>query len=158
MVFSNIIGKKVKKLGGEIECIRRMLEEHGVNHTSQREEILGLFISEPNHYKPDELFKRLRCKGIGIATIYRTLELLQGCGIIKEISVGKERYYELKKGNSKSIYIHFKCCSCGKFYDYFDAEAAGELVNVVESAEHRMNVKVNDITIMVNGLCSSCKK
>jgi Fe2+ or Zn2+ uptake regulation protein len=65
-----------------------MLEDHGIAHTHQREEILSLFILESKHLKPDEVFKLLRCKGIGIATVYRTLEMLRECDIIKEISVG----------------------------------------------------------------------
>jgi len=147
----------VKTLGGEIECIRKMLEEHGISHTNQREEILGLFIVEPRHYKPDEVFKLLRCKGIGIATVYRTLEMLRECDLIKEISVGKERFFELKRPESKYIYVHFKCDNCGAFYDYYDIEGAQEYVAAVDSLEEKMNVKVNDVNITVNGLCSKCK-
>lgn len=144
-------------LSAEIECVRKILEEHGISHTHQREEILSLFIAEPKHYKPDEVFKLLRCKGIGIATVYRTLEMLRECEIIKEISVGKERFYELKKLDDKYIYVHFKCNKCGTFYDYYDAEAAQGYIAAIESLEEKMNVKVNDVSITVNGLCGKCK-
>lgn len=147
----------MSKLCEDIACIRKMLEEHGIAHTQQREEILSLFIIEPKHYKPDEVFKLLRCKGIGIATVYRTLEMLRESDIIKEISVGKERFYELKKAESKCVYVHFKCDKCGSFYDYFDMEAANELSAMINSAEKKMNVKVRDVNIMVNGSCSNCK-
>lgn len=141
----------------EIECIRKMLEEHGITYTHQREEILSLFITEPKHYKPDEVFKLLRCKGIGIATVYRTLEIFRECEIIKEISVGKERFYELKKIDDKYIYVHFKCKKCGTFYDYYDIEAAQEYIAAVDSMEDKMNVKINDVNITVKGLCGNCK-
>ena len=135
-----------------------MLEERGIAHTQQREEILSLFILEPKHYKPDEVFKLLRCKGIGIATVYRTLEMLRASDIIKEISVGKERFYELKKPDSKCVYVHFKCDKCGSFYDYYDVEAAHEFAAAIESAEKKMNVMVRDVNITVNGSCSKCKE
>jgi Fe2+ or Zn2+ uptake regulation protein len=144
-------------LSEEIECIRKLLEEHGISHTHQREEIMSLFITEPKHYKPDEVFKLLRCKGIGIATVYRTLEMLRECGIIKEISVGKERFYELKQLDNKYIYVHFKCIKCGTFYDYYDVEAAQEYIAAVDSMEDKMNVKVSDVNITVKGLCSNCR-
>ncbi|HYE82944.1 MAG TPA: Fur family transcriptional regulator [Clostridia bacterium] len=144
-------------MSAEIECIRKMLEEHGISYTHQREEILSLFIVESRHYKPDEVFKLLRCKGIGIATVYRTLEMLRECDIIKEISIGKERFFELKKPESKYIYVHFKCDKCGAFYDYYDIEAAQEYMTAVDTMEEKMNVKVNDVNITVNGLCSKCK-
>jgi Fe2+ or Zn2+ uptake regulation protein len=144
-------------LSEEIECIRKLLEEHGISHTHQREEIMSLFITEPKHYKPDEVFKLLRCKGIGIATVYRTLEMLRECGIIKEISVGKERFYELKQLDNKYIYVHFKCIKCGTFYDYYDMEAAQEYIAAVDSMEDKMNVKVSDVNITVKGLCSNCR-
>lgn len=141
----------------EVECIQKMLEDHGIAHTRQREEILSLFIMESKHYKPDEIFKLLRGKGIGIATVYRTLEMLRERGIIKEISVGKERFYELKHQESKHIYVHFKCNKCGKLFDYYNIEAVQECVSNVETIEKNMNVKVNDVNINLYGLCSKCK-
>lgn len=141
----------------DIARIRKMLEEHGIAHTHQREEILGLFMGEKKHYKPDEIFKLLRCKGIGIATVYRTLEMLRECEIIKEISVGKERFFELKKPEDKSLYLHFKCEKCGRFYDYYDLEAAQVFSVAVDKAEKEMNVAVNDVNITVIGTCSKCK-
>ena len=142
----------------EIACIRKMLEEHGIAHTHQREEILSLFIVESRHLKPDEVFKQLRCKGIGIATVYRTLEMLRECDIIKEISVGKERFYELKRNDEKYIYVHFKCCKCGSFYDYYDIEEAQEYITAVNAMEKKMCVKVNDVNITVNGICEKCRE
>lgn len=141
-----------------IECIRKMLEEHGISHTYQREEILSLFITEPKHYKPDEVFKLLRCKGIGIATVYRTLEMFRESEIIKEISVGKERFYELKKSDEKYLYVHFRCNKCGTFYDYYDLEAANEYVTAIDTMEEKLNVKVSDVNITVNGLCAKCRE
>ena len=152
-----LLWKSGDMLSVEIECIRKMLEEHGIAHTHQREEILSLFILEARHYKPDEVFKLLRCKGIGIATVYRTLEMFRECDIIKEISVGKERFYELKKLESKYIYVHFKCNKCGTFYDYYDVEAVQEYIAAVDSLEDKMNVRVYDVNITVNGLCSKCR-
>ncbi len=146
----------MSKLCEDIACLRRALEEHGIAHTQQREEILSLFIVEPKHYKPDEVFKLLRCKGIGIATVYRTLEMLRECDIIKEISVGKERFFELKRPESKCVYVHFKCDKCGRFYDYYDIEAAHEFAAAVDSVESKMDVRVRDVNITVNGTCSKC--
>lgn len=141
-----------------IECIRKILEEHGIAYTQQREEILSLFIMESRHFKPDEVFKRLRCKGIGIATVYRTLEMLRESGIVRQVSVGKERFYELKRPESKCIYVHFKCDKCGAFYDYYDVDMAQEYSRAVDTAEEKMHVEVRDININVYGLCSKCKQ
>lgn len=142
----------------EIECIRKMLEDHGIAYTHQREEILSLFIVESKHYKPDEVFKLLRGKGIGIATVYRTLEMMRECGIIKEINIGKERFYELKKTENKCVYIHFKCDKCGKFYDYYDVETLKNHAAAFESIENKMDATIRDVNITVNGICSKCKK
>lgn len=145
-------------MSDEIECIRKILEDHGIAYTQQREEILSLFIVESRHFKPDEVFKRLRCKGIGIATVYRTLEMLRECGVIRQVSVGRERFYELKRPESKCIYVHFKCDKCGAFYDYYDVEMTREYGKVIDSVEDRMCVEVRDVNINVYGLCSKCKQ
>lgn len=145
-------------MDGEIEYIRGILEEHNITYTEQRKEVLNLFIKEPKHYKADEVFKLLRCRGIGIATVYRTLEMFRKCGIIKEISDGKSRFFELKKSEEKSVYVHFKCSKCGKIYDYHDADAAHEFAAAVEATEKKMDVNIRDVSILVNGLCSKCKE
>jgi len=140
------------------ECTRRILEEHNIMHTVQREEILSLFITEPKHYKADEVFKLLRCKGIGIATVYRTLEMFRKCGVIKEISDGKNRFFEMKKHEEKSVYVHFKCSKCGEIHDYDDVNALNEFAAAVESTEKKMDVSIRDMNILINGLCSKCKE
>ncbi|HYE82015.1 MAG TPA: transcriptional repressor [Clostridia bacterium] len=40
-------------------------------------------------------------KGIGIATVYRTIELLKETDIIKIVIIGNDRYIELKKYSEK---------------------------------------------------------
>jgi len=149
--------KKVIEMSESIECVRSLLESHGIAYTSQREEILNLFVMDPKHYKPDEVFKKLRKKGIGIATVYRTLELLKNSDILKEISIGKERFFELKKNEKKCIYVHFKCEGCGAIRDYYDAETAERISDIVDSVESKMETKIEDVTIMVSGLCKNCK-
>lgn len=148
----------MNKLSESIKCIKDLLEEHGISYTEQRKEILSLFIQDTRHYKPDEIFKILRHKGIGIATVYRTLELLKNSNLIKEIGIGKDRYYEFKKNEKKCVYVHFKCESCGNVFDYYDPEAADKVIELSNTVEEKMKVSTKDITIMVSGLCNKCRR
>lgn len=148
----------MNKLSASIKCIKDLLEEHGIAYTEQRKEILSLFIVDPRHYKPNEIFKILRHKGIGIATVYRTLELLKNSNIIKEIGIGKDRYYEFKKNQKECLYVHFKCECCGNVFDYYDSEAADKVIELANAVEQKMQVCTKDITIMVSGLCNKCSR
>ncbi len=139
------------------ECVRKILEDHGIPYTCQRGEILSLFIAEPKHYKPNEVFRLLKDKGIGIATVYRTLEILRECGIIIEISVGRDVFYRMKKPESNCIYAHFLCDVCGKIYDCLDSGAAKKCSDFFDLLENSMDMTIKDVNITIKGLCNECK-
>ena len=94
----------------------------GCRLTLPRETVLNILNRTDKHLSVDEVFAVVNRSypGIGIATIYRTLDLLSRMGLVSkfEFGDGKSRYElaESKKGH----HHHLVCNGCGRIIDYSD--------------------------------------
>ena len=71
------------------------LSAHGVKPTAQRIEIGMLLFASPRHMSADQIITDLRLAGsrVSKATVYNTLNLFSGQGLVREISVDTERQF-----------------------------------------------------------------
>ncbi|WP_236870035.1 Fur family transcriptional regulator [Candidatus Bandiella numerosa] len=83
--------------------IEKSCIEKNLKLTSQRKIIAEVLSNSTDHPDVEELYFRANKidAKISLATIYRTLNLFEQCGLIKklEIGEGKARYEEFKKAN-----------------------------------------------------------
>ncbi len=102
----------------EAALLKNHLAKKNLKLTKQREVILRAFL-KTDHITAEDLYKRIGRKNsrIGLATIYRTLNLL--C----EIGIGQQRYF----GDNKTIFDnvlnkkhhdHLICELCGKIIEF----------------------------------------
>ncbi|MFW6160335.1 MAG: Fur family transcriptional regulator [Acidobacteriota bacterium] len=131
--------------------------------TGPREVILELLSRTPKHLSVKEIYAILRkaYPGIGLTTIYRTLDVLERTNLINKFTFrsGKSRY-EFKPGEKKPHHHHLICTSCGRIIDYSDF--AREELNLVKKTEEvlskKYNFEVHDHNIEFYGLCQKCQK
>lgn len=143
-------------MGNIKDKFKRKLAENNYKFTKQREVILQTILDKENwHFNAEELFSAVRKKDkdIGMATIYRTLELMQKLEIVHVLDFGDDsRKYELYLENSH--HHHLICKSCGKLIefndqdiDYFEAEL-----------EEKYNFDITEHRLRFYGYCEDCKK
>ncbi len=142
----------------KIERIYDVLKKKGIRLTPQRKEILSCFINTQEHLKPEEVYDLVKDKGIGIATVYRTIEIFKDNDIIKEITIEKTRYYELKMFGEKCMHIHFKCDICDTVYDCDNIKLGLKVISLRDYTEDLYDVKVKDLTVTMHGICKNCKR
>lgn len=142
----------------KINIIKEILRENNVKFTKQRKVIIEVFLNNNAHFKPEEVYGFVKNKEIGLATVYRTIEILKKNDIIEEINIGKDRYYELKLFSEKRMHIHFKCEKCNKIYDYDRVKMVLDLIKMRNFAENEYNVDVKDIKMIMNGICQNCRE
>lgn len=87
---------------------KKQLHESGFKLTPQREAtLLVLLENEKDHLSAEEIFFFVRKKSpeIGLATVYRTLEILTDLKIVDKVSFndGVSRYDLRKEGDRKSV-------------------------------------------------------
>ena len=141
--------EKMKELKAEF---KRKLSEKNYKFTKQRELIINTIIEKGNwHFSAEELFEELRKKDgeIGMATVYRTIELLKELEIIHVLDFKEEsRKYELKLKDSH--HHHLICKKCGKLIEFNDQD----IDYFEKELEKKYNFKVTEHKLGFYGYCS----
>ncbi len=139
-----------------LEQFKQLLKQNGLKFTRQRELILKFLYENEGHFTPEDIYMLMKKNHpdvtIGIATVYRTLTLLEKEGIASSISFGVQgKKYEL---GEKEHHDHLICTKCGKIIEFFD--------DVIEERQEaiakKYNFKMQDHTMKIVGLCEACQK
>jgi Fur family ferric uptake transcriptional regulator len=122
--------------------------------TLPRRQILDAVAQSAGHFDAETL--RLRLKGQGRrlsrATIYRTLSLLQGAGILRRVQlVDDALHYELARPGDP--HHHLVCRRCGSVQEILDPDVSLGLANLVA----RNAFEPEEISIRIRGLCARCR-
>jgi Fur family ferric uptake transcriptional regulator len=131
-----------------------LLARKGVRPTRQRLEVLEELAREPDDVTAQALWRRLRDRGdsrVGLATVYRTLALLNEKGVIDSLSHhGTEHCYRLC---ADTHHHHLLCSSCHRVIEV-DECGLGDWLDEV-SARH--GFVATDHRIEIVGLCAACR-
>lgn len=143
---------------GEIEKLKNNLKEKGYKLTPQRRAIVDIIIrNEGSHLTTEELYDLVKkdCPEIGLATVYRTIQLLEELGIICKLDLddGCGRY-ELVHQEENHQHHHLVCTNCGKVFEV-QADLLEGLENEIES---KYDFKITNHSLKFYGICSECKK
>jgi len=141
---------------------RRRFRENVCRWTAPRESVLDLLSRTAGHLSAKEIYASLykTYPGLGLTTVYRTLELLHSLGIVQRVSAGDgQSRYELKSTIPEDHHHHLICTRCGKIVDYRDfVKEELELVNKTERAlSKRYDFEIRDHNIEFLGLCKECR-
>lgn len=140
----------------EKERLKTNLKEKGYKLTPQRRAIVDIIIdNEGNHLTVEELYDEVKkeCPEIGLATVYRTVQLLEELGTICKINLndGCNRY-ELVHENEHHQHHHLICTECGRII-----EVEGDLLdNLEQSIEETYNFNVKNHSVKFFGICCDC--
>ena len=96
---------------------------------------------------------RERGSGVGLASIYRALELLERLGLIKRFDVGEGTTRYEPAHPSGEHHHHVVCDSCGKV-EPFEDEALERAINQL-SENVSFEVAAHDVTL--HGECPACR-
>ncbi len=139
-----------------LKQFKQLLKQNGLKFTKQRELILKFLYENEGHFTPEDIYMLIKKNHpdvtIGIATVYRTLTLLEKEGIASSISFGVQgKKYEL---GEKEHHDHLICTKCGKIIEFFD--------DVIETRQEaiakKYNFQMQDHTMKIVGLCEACQK
>lgn len=141
----------------EKDIFREYLKKKGLKFTKQREEILIFFLKEEKHLSPEEMFIALRrqlAKGkLGRATVYRTLKLLDECGLAEKVNFG-DGLNRFEHKFAHPHHDHLICLSCGKSFEFSNAEIEKLQENVAKGHQFRVTYH----RLKIYGYCKKCSK
>jgi Fur family transcriptional regulator, ferric uptake regulator len=101
---------------GYAERIRQVFLEHlrkkDLLQTPQRLSILNHLLEADRHVTQEEIYAALKPQGIGKVTVFRTLKMLEECGLVEPVTDQKGRpHYEVKM--ERPHHDHLVCVQCG---------------------------------------------
>jgi Fur family ferric uptake transcriptional regulator len=120
--------------------------------------VLQAFLDhQGEHLSAEDVHNILRDQSseIGLATVYRTLELLSDLSVLQKMDFGDGRSrYEINEDSTSHHHHHLICLSCGKVREFED-----DLLDALESAVARKsNFAVVDHQLKFYGYCQECQK
>jgi Fur family ferric uptake transcriptional regulator len=128
------------------------LRSRGYRVTPQRQLVLEA-VARLNHATPEEIAACVQqtAKGVNISTIYRTLELLDGLGLVAHthLNHGAPTYHLAAEAG----HVHLVCQNCGKI-DEASQEEVAPLTKVLDD-QHGFETNVSHLTVF--GLCNDCR-
>lgn len=141
----------------ETNEIKKIFENNNQKFTKQREIIFKVLKeSSPKHVTPEELFSIVheQNKQIGIATVYRTLNIFEELGIVNKQEFTDQAYtYEIIDP-SNDHHDHIICTECGKIIeeDFLDKDS------IYQSLKNQYDFNLNYYSLRIYGICSECAK
>jgi len=148
-------------LGQGCGCKGRF-KECGLKWTQTRGAVIDILAAKGGHLSAEEIFLEVKkiLPGIGLATVYRTLEILCELGFVREFDFkdGRRRY-EFIAGKEKVEHYHLVCRVCGQIIDYeIDTEEVEDpLSNLKKLLTDKFNFSIERTDIKFFGLCERCK-
>lgn len=127
--------------------------------TSRREMVLRVLLeNEDKHLSAEEVYNLVKSKApdMGLATVYRTLELFHEFDIIHAIDFGDGRKrYELGAGLGQCHqHHHLICTHCGNII-----EVNEDLLEELESRVARQHeFKITNHQLKIFGICKNCSE
>lgn len=139
-----------------LEEFKKALKDNGLKYTQQREVLLKILYNNDEHFTPEALHSVVKQSypelKVGIATVYRTLNLLEDSGMATSISFGAQgKKFELA---NKPHHDHLICKSCNKIVEFEDHDIEKRQIKVA---------KANGFTLtghlmQLYGICNDCAK
>lgn len=92
------------------------LGRNGLRLTDQRRRILDFFLQADRHLSQEEIYASLRRYGIGRATVFRTLKMLEECRLVNHVS-GSGGTPRFEVNVERPHHDHLICIDCGRIQE-----------------------------------------
>jgi len=141
-----------------INRIKDQLHAASYKLTPQRESTVRVLLeNESDHLSAEDVFLKVRESSpeIGLATVYRTLELLAELKVVDKINFGDGvARFDLRKEGAEHFHHHLVCVECGAV-DEIEEDLLGE---VEKKVERDYQFKIMDHRLTFHGICRRCHK
>ncbi|GIM48295.1 transcriptional repressor [Collibacillus ludicampi] len=139
----------------KLERIKKQLHAESFKLTPQREATLRVLLeNEEAHLSAEEIFMLVKQKApdIGLATVYRTLDLLSELKIIEKLNFGDGvARYEFRSDDHPHHHHHLICLKCNRLFEIEDL-----LDSLEAKVEREHNFKIVDHRVSFLGYCADC--
>ena len=123
--------------------------------TPERMALLDEVFSQHVHLDAEQLCSRMKAHGhkTSRATVYRNLDLLVDCGLVRKYRLGQDRFFyeHVHPGQSHD---HISCRKCGQVVEFVSPSISSLLDDICKAH----GFEEGDRTLQVVGLCGICAR
>ncbi|MCR4400457.1 MAG: Fur family transcriptional regulator [Syntrophomonadaceae bacterium] len=138
-----------------VNRVLERLQQANCKMTPQRMAVLQVLEeNQGRHLTAEQIFLMVkhRMPLIGMATVYRTLELFAGLGVLNKASFDEARFrYEFGE-EDRHRHHHLMCVECGEI-----AELEEDLLHSLERQVEESGFQVLDHALVIYGRCARCR-
>jgi len=129
------------------------LTKNGLRLTSQRRKILDFLLQATHHLSQEEIYHALRHHGLGRATVFRTLKMLEESRLVNHVigSTGTPRF---EVNIERPHHDHLICINCGHIQEVLWPK----LEHIQEQTCRKIGFIPKWHRHEIFGLCRSCYK
>jgi Fur family transcriptional regulator, ferric uptake regulator len=142
-------------IGAASAVVRDHLARRGLRRSTRRDLVVETFFAAGDHATVEELTARVRARDgdVGQATVYRTLKLLEECGVAaaRRFDDGLTRYEPVVE---RAHHDHLICTSCGAIVEFENPEI--ELLQLEVARRHRFSTESHRMELY--GRCATCRR
>jgi Fur family transcriptional regulator, ferric uptake regulator len=128
-----------------LEAAAGKIRGGGYKATPQRLAVFAAVASE-QHQSLEEI--RVRCPEVGMVTVYRTLDLLSGLGLVRRLDLGDGPRYELAEDH----HHHLVCEGCGSVTEFEQCP-----LDLLSLPRVGGDFQVRAHSLEVYGTCAECR-
>jgi Fur family ferric uptake transcriptional regulator len=136
--------------------VHSSLRRAGLRHAEAREQVIELLAAEPCALSAVEIKATLEARGrrVGLASIYRALELLSEHGLVERVAVGPGlARFERSMPGGEHHHHHLVCQECGRLVAFDDPA----LERALSGVSKRLGVRVEHHEVLLRGACEDCE-
>jgi len=136
-----------------VEHARRELRRAGHRSGGAREQVLELLARQRCVLSAQEIHDALRRsdRSVGLASVYRALEVLAGLKLVHRIEVGGAACFEPADPTGEHHH-HAICDRCGRLTPFQDPR----LESLIHKLGDRLGYDVDGHDVVLRGACPSC--
>lgn len=129
-----------------------VLRRHGYRLTEPRQAVARVLSEAQDWLRPEAILRRARryCPSLGLVTVYRTLELLEGLGYVRRVHQPDGCHGFARTGGRHGHYL--VCRECQQVIEFADCR----LDPMVRQVARRTGFQVEDHVLELVGLCPQC--
>jgi len=136
------------------ELTSELLQRDGYRSARARRVVVDVLARADCCLSVPEIVETARAAGetVGVASVYRVLELLVDKGVVQKIDLGGERaHYE--RVDHAQHHHHLVCNECGRVEPFSDRELEAAL----EGVQARAGFAVASHDVLLRGECDDCR-
>jgi len=137
----------------EISIFEDFLRTQRLKHSKPRRDIVDVFLASEGHLTAHELYQQVKehNPSIGFATVYRTLRLLEECGLARTMDYGDGT---LRYEPNRFQHHHIICTACNRTIEFLSPELEALLRNVQQ--DHHFTPQRHAVRIL--SMCADCTR